>query len=57
MDGLEREVMDGIKDIAKDWGLKVTKFWITDLAEHRVFRLMIQDTPATVLPEEISGDE
>ncbi len=57
MDGLEREVMDGIRDRAKDWGLKVTKFWITDLAEHRVFRLMTQDTPTTVLPEEFSDGE
>lgn len=56
IDGLEQEVIDRIKDRAGDWGLKVTKFWITDLAEHRVYRLMTQDSPAVILPEDTGSE-
>ena len=52
VDGLEAQVIEGIRDRASEWGLKVTRFWLTDLAQHRVYRLMTQDTPTVVLPEE-----
>jgi len=52
LNGLEGKVIGGIRDRASDWGLKVTRFWITDLAQHRVYRLMTQDTPTMVLPKE-----
>jgi regulator of protease activity HflC (stomatin/prohibitin superfamily) len=48
---LEQEVIEGIKTMAGEWGLKVTRFWITDLAQHRVFRLMSHDSPKMILPE------
>jgi regulator of protease activity HflC (stomatin/prohibitin superfamily) len=52
VDGLEAQVIEGIRDRASEWGLKITRFWLTDLAQHRVYRLMTQDTPTVVLPEE-----
>jgi regulator of protease activity HflC (stomatin/prohibitin superfamily) len=52
LDGLEKEVVKGIRKKASDWGLKVIRFWITDMAQHRVYRLMTQDTPTMILPEE-----
>ena len=55
--GFEQEVIERIRDRASEWGLKVSRFWITDLARHHVYRLMTQDTPAVVLPKETAGQE
>ncbi|MHC4152424.1 MAG: SPFH domain-containing protein [Planctomycetota bacterium] len=54
VNGLEGKVIEGIKDRAEEWGLKVKRFWITDMARHRVYRLMTHDSPQVVLPEEKS---
>lgn len=52
LNGLEAQIVESIKDRASDWGLDITRLWITDLAEHHVYRLMTQDTPTMLLPEE-----
>jgi regulator of protease activity HflC (stomatin/prohibitin superfamily) len=57
LDGLEHQVIEGIRNRAIDWGLKVTKFWVTDLAQHHVYRLMTQDTPVKVVPREAPNYE
>lgn len=51
--GLEREVLSALRKKVEDWGLYITKFWITDFAEHKVYRIMTHDTPVSLLlPEE-----
>lgn len=57
LDGLEATVIEGIRERASEWGLRVTRFWVTDMAQHRVYRLMTQDTPGAILPEETVGHE
>ena len=57
LDGFEQEVIEGIRNRASEWGLKVTRFWITDLAKHHVYRLMTQDTPAIILPKDTTDRE
>lgn len=47
--GLEREVLEALRRRVKEWGLFITKFWITDLAEHKVYRIMSHDTPVSLL--------
>lgn len=42
---LELEVVRKVRIRAKDWGLRITKFWITDLVEHKCFRIMTHDSP------------
>ncbi len=49
---LEKEVLRGLRGRVEDWGLFVSKFWITDLAEHKVYRIMSHDTPVVMLDEE-----
>jgi len=50
-DQLKKEVTDGIRHRATDWGLRIRKFYLTDLAEHQVHRVMTQDQPQTnILP-------
>lgn len=39
---LEEEVEDELRLDAKDWGLDVIEFNITDLAVHRIYRLMTE---------------
>lgn len=51
--GLESEVLKALRRKVEDWGLYITKFWITDFAEHKVYRIMTHDTPVSLLlPEE-----
>lgn len=49
---LEKEVLRGLRSKVENWGLSITKFWITDFAEHKVYRIMSHDTPVVVLEEE-----
>lgn len=56
LNGLEQEIVKEIKNKACEWGLEVTTFWVTDLAEHKVYRLMTQDTPTAVIPEDSDYD-
>ncbi len=39
---LEKEVQEELKMDAKDWGLDVIEFNITDLAKHKIYRLMTE---------------
>ena len=43
--GLEAEVLKALRKRVQDWGLYITKFWITDFAKHKVYRLMLKDVP------------
>ena len=52
LNGFEENVIAEIRDKAHEWGLGVTRFWVTDLAQHKVYRLMTQDTPSAIVPEE-----
>ncbi len=47
---LEDVVIRGIRERANSWGLNIRKFWVTDLAEHKVYRLMTHETPYFVYP-------
>ena len=57
LNGFAKDVVEGIRDKAGEWGLEVMRFWVTDLAQHQVYRLMTQDTPAMILPKEGAGSE
>ena len=39
---LEKEVEEELKVDAQDWGLDIIEFNITDLAKHRIYRLMTE---------------
>lgn len=47
---LVAEVLRALRRKVEDWGLCVSKFWITDFAEHKVYRVMTHDTPISILP-------
>lgn len=49
---LQRAVLSGIRDAARGWGLKIHRFYLTDLVEHRAYRIMTTDAPTIVLPVE-----
>jgi len=50
---LEKDVLRGLRVRVDDWGLCISKFWVTDFAEHKVYRIMAHDTPVSLfLPEE-----
>lgn len=49
---LEAEVSRALKKKVEDWGLCITKFGITDLVRHKVYRIMTHDTPVVMLEEE-----
>lgn len=50
--GIEREVLGVLEKRVESWGLCITDFLITDLAEHKVFRVMSKDTPLAFIPTE-----
>jgi regulator of protease activity HflC (stomatin/prohibitin superfamily) len=37
---LEQEIVRGIRNRAGEWGLKIRRFYITDLVEHKAIRIM-----------------
>lgn len=43
-DDIEKEVLEELKMEADNWGIDILDFLITDFAEHKVFRIMTQDT-------------
>lgn len=48
---IEREVLDELQSESEDWGLEILDFKLTDLAVHKVYRIMTQDMPL-LLPQE-----
>lgn len=40
-----REVQDALEVDAEKWGLEILDFWLTDFAEHKVYRIMSHDIP------------
>ena len=51
-DMLCKEVLDELSNEAENWGLDVMNFWVTDLAEHKVFRIMTHDSPVVIQSDE-----
>jgi len=50
---LEKDVLRGLRGKVEDWGLCISKFWVTDFAEHKVYRIMAHDIPVALIePEE-----
>ena len=45
------EVRENVSIEAEDWGIEVLGFWLTDYAEHKVYRIMTLDAPIAVLDE------
>ena len=45
------EVRENISIEATDWGIEVLGFWLTDYAEHKVYRIMTLDVPTAILDE------
>ena len=51
LEALEKEIVSGIRKRATEWGLKIRKFYITDLATHQAIRIMKGgDSDVIVLP-------
>lgn len=46
---LQNKVYDIIEQKASQWGLCITNFWITDLCEHKVYRIMTTDMPTACI--------
>jgi len=44
IDLLKKEILQGIKAAAGDWGLRIQKIYITDLGEAKNFRLLTNKT-------------
>ena len=49
LEEIKAEVLKGIKDACRGWGLDVRRVFITDLCEHKAIRLMTGDTPMTMV--------
>lgn len=47
-DSLAEDVYDLLDKRVDKYGLAITNFWITDLAEHKVYRIMSHDTPIVI---------
>ncbi len=41
-------VYEELAEQAEDWGIEVLAFWLTDYAEHKVYRLMGNDAPVLI---------
>lgn len=48
LDVLRLEILKGLKDAAKGWGLKIEKIFITDLGRTRNLRLLSNNLPKVV---------
>ena len=46
-----KELQDGLDEAAQRWGLEILEVGLTDLAEHKIFRVMTHDAPV-ILPIE-----
>lgn len=47
-----KEVCEEVSDKAEEWGIEILGFWLTDFAEHKVYRIMTTDAPTTVIAED-----
>jgi regulator of protease activity HflC (stomatin/prohibitin superfamily) len=46
VDDLEKEISKGVRMRSKEWGLRIRRFFITDLVEHKAIRIMTGAAPA-----------
>ena len=49
---LEKEVLKDSRKKAKEWGLYISKFWLTDVVEHKVYRIMGEAQTTVPVEEE-----
>jgi regulator of protease activity HflC (stomatin/prohibitin superfamily) len=47
------EVTESIQSDAEEWGIDILDFWLTDFAEHKVYRIMTLDAPTVVIDEQV----
>jgi regulator of protease activity HflC (stomatin/prohibitin superfamily) len=46
------DVTETIQGEAENWGIEILDFWLTDFAEHKVYRIMSLDAPQPVIVDE-----
>ena len=52
-ESIQKAVKRRLKDSARKWGINIKRFGVTDLAEHKVYRIMSDSAEILPEPEEI----
>lgn len=52
-ESIQKAVKRRLKDSARKWGINIRRFGITDLAEHKVYRILSNSSEILPEPEEI----